>query len=276
MKEKTKKSGRWWYPILAGIAVPLLGILGASLITAGFFALLQAFGTDLTSLGVFPMLMTDILKIILAAVIILIMKRISHGSFYFGFGAKNLRESIALASIALVFALCNVLEAVFFNGILQENGLVLLASVISALAAGFYEEIACRGVVVTSMMENWKTAPHYILRTTLVSGILFGLIHFVNLTSGDIAGTFLQVFYAAGIGIFFGAVYIRTRNLWGAFLVHFIVDATAFIFVIQNPSEIFSMAGSLVLLIIITGFGLYLIRPAMYSRIKEVWAEKSR
>lgn len=158
MKEKTKKSGRWWYPILAGIAVPLLGILGASLITAGFFALLQAFGTDLTSLGVFPMLMTDIVKIILAAVIILIMKRISHGSFYFGFGAKNLRESIALASIALVFALCNVLEAIFFNGILQENGLVLLASVISALAAGFYEEIACRGVVVTSMMENWKNS----------------------------------------------------------------------------------------------------------------------
>ena len=77
MKEKGK-SGRRWYPILAGIAVPLLG---ASLITAGFFALLQAFGTDPTSLGVFPMLMTDIVKIILAAVIILIMKRISHGSF---------------------------------------------------------------------------------------------------------------------------------------------------------------------------------------------------
>lgn len=61
------------------------------------------------------MLMTDIVKIILAAVIIFIMKRISHGSFYFGFGAKNLRESIVLASIALFFALCNVLEAVFFK-----------------------------------------------------------------------------------------------------------------------------------------------------------------
>ena len=49
----------------------------------------------------------------------------------------------------------------------------------------------------------------------LVSGIAFGLLHAVNaIATGDIFAALVQVIYTAAIGVFDGAIFLRTRNIW--------------------------------------------------------------
>ncbi|MHB8065607.1 MAG: CPBP family glutamic-type intramembrane protease [Ruminiclostridium sp.] len=58
---------------------------------------------------------------------------------------------------------------------------------------------------------------------------MFGLVHLLNLaksfSSADISvDTISQIFYAAFLGIFFAAIYFRTRNLWISVLFHSLFD----------------------------------------------------
>lgn len=274
--KKERKHRFLKHPILATIFLPLLGIIGVSLITGVIILPMQNLGIEPVTFNLLSSIIHSVIQILLAFVIILIMKRTSDGSFQFGFSTKNLKSGIILASIALIFALFNILEAIFYNGALQGSTLMLLCAVLESLAAGFYEEVACRGVVVSNMMDKWKSKSNYILQSILIPGIIFGLLHLVNLSSGltseNVLNTLFQVMYAAGMGIFLGAVYLRTRNLWGAFLVHFITDATDFVTVISNPSRLYNICGSIALLIFITAAGLYLVRPSVRPKIEKLWA----
>lgn len=274
--KKERKHRFLKHPIFAAILLPLLGIIGVSLITGLIIIPMQNLGIEPVTFNLLSSIIHSVIQILLAFVIILIMKHTSDGLFRFGFSTKNLKSGIILASIALIFALFNILEAVFYNGTLQDSALILFCAVLEALAAGFYEEVACRGVVVSNMMDKWKSKSNYILQSVLISGIMFGLLHLVNLTSGltseNVLNTLFQVMYAAGMGIFFGAVYLRTRNLWGALLVHFITDATDFVTVISNPSRLYNICGSIALFIFITAAGLYLVRPSVRPKIGKLWA----
>lgn len=271
MKTK-KKFGFWLYPIIQAFLLSMLGLLGAAILVWLIFYPLTVLGVDLSSFGALPILANDISRIILAVVIIVILKRKSNGLFYFGFSKINFKESMILSSMTLILGLANVMEAVLFDGVFQEPGLMLVISFSSSLAAGFYEEVACRGFVITNMMRKWKESPNYILCSTLAGGAVFGLIHLLNLTHSDVFSTLCQVFYAGGLGIFLCAVYIRTRNLWGPFLFHFLLDATAFVFIVQNPNELYTNVVSISIIIVMPSLGLYLIRPSMRPKIEEVWA----
>ena len=89
--------------------------------------------------------------------------------------------------------------------------------------------------------------------------------------------------YATGLGIFFGAVYLRTRNLWGPVVVHALIDISAKIFVTEDPvAGIASLAVppeqmlvGIAVFIVFTAIGLYLVRPAKHEEIKALWREDS-
>ena len=53
--------------------------------------------------------------------------------------------------------------------------------------------------------------------------------------------TLCQVVYASAIGIFFAAVYFRTKNIWANIAVHFFFD-----FAHVNMEEVLGVKGNLV------------------------------
>jgi len=59
---------------------------------------------------------------------------------------------------------------------------------------------------------------------TVIGAILFGLIHFINLGYQSLATMLQQVITAIVIGLVFGVLYDRTRNLVGASLAHSVAD----------------------------------------------------
>lgn len=100
--------------------------------------------------------------------------------------------------------------------------------VFAALVVGPTEELLFRGLVQTSLnasisarlaFRGWSVAVG-----TIVAAVLFGLFHLVNLTYQSFATTAQQVATSVVIGLVFGLLYDRTRNLVGASLAHSLAD----------------------------------------------------
>ena len=91
----------------------------------------------------------------------------------------------------------------------------------------------------------------------LISSFLFGLAHSVNLVlrfSGNLGAVSFQVLGAFVIGIGFAALRLRTNMIWGAILVHLLLDFCLAISQISGP--LFPVVEGTVLLC----YGLYLLR----------------
>jgi membrane protease YdiL (CAAX protease family) len=115
----------------------------------------------------------------------------------------------------------------------QHTALDLFLGFSSRLATGFLEELLCRGLVLALLIQYYqsKNEHHYLLKSVLISSLLFGVAHFGNVIEnpqaiGAIAG---QVTYATFIGVGFAAVYLQTRSLLPLIVIHFGIDFMSFL-----------------------------------------------
>jgi hypothetical protein len=121
------------------------------------------------------------------------------------------------------------------------------------------------------------------MQATLVSGIVFGLIHATNILAGaDPMQTLFQVISSVGVGIFFAAVYIRCGSILPCMFYHVLHDIIA-IAAESNVAENGIMSAkalswgdafSLALSFVLAAVGLWLIRSAKTEQIREVWDRK--
>ena len=80
------------------------------------------------------------------------------------------------------------------------------------------------------LMASWATRTPAIRDILSVSiaemgGVLFGLMHFVNILSGvKFTSALIQVISAALMGILFCTIYASTRNFWMLVIFHALVD----------------------------------------------------
>jgi membrane protease YdiL (CAAX protease family) len=87
-----------------------------------------------------------------------------------------------------------------------------------AFVVGPTEELLFRGLIQTGLRESmgqWGI---------VIGALLFGFFHLINLLSQPLGATVLQVLTAIVIGLVFGVLYDRTRNLVGASLAHSVAD----------------------------------------------------
>lgn len=154
--------------------------------------------------------------------------------------------------------------------------------IITSLTAGIKEEFLFRGVIVSTLLRQWKDRNMF-LQAALVSGIVFGLIHATNVLAGaDPVQTLFQVIASVGVGIFFAAVYIRCGSILPCMFYHVLHDIIA-IAAESNVAENGIMSAkalswgdafSLALSFVLAATGLWLIRGAKTEQIREIWDRK--
>ena len=106
-----------------------------------------------------------------------------------------------------------------------------------AFIVGPTEELLFRGLIQTALNgpqpplplrgrrngagrgDGWR-----VQRGTVIGALLFGLYHLINLAYQSLGSTVQQVLSAFVIGLAFGVLYDRTRNLVGASLAHSVAD----------------------------------------------------
>ena len=101
--------------------------------------------------------------------------------------------------------------------------LALDIGVIAALP----EELMFRGIVlafVLKLMMRKSTAQWRVIASLVISALIFGGFHYINLTSQSFGYTSFQVINAAALGMLLGAVYIKSGTIIVPMALHFIYD----------------------------------------------------
>jgi uncharacterized protein len=116
-----------------------------------------------------------------------------------------------------------VLNITFFGlGNPGIEGLLLFLA--AALLVGFVEESYFRGMMLRTLLGRgpWQAV--------IISSLLFGMMHVLNLAGGaNLAATLLQVVYAVAIGLMYAALALRTKTILPLIVTHSLTDFFAFI-----------------------------------------------
>ena len=216
----------------------------------------------------------DISRLIMAGLIVLVMPLYFRGKCDFGFRGGLVKLGLLLALPELIVPLWNLLQIKVYDAPLVTGTAAVCAAVVHGIGPGVSEEVLCRSFTVSNLMRIWKDKPHRILRCALVSGGAFGLLHATNvIVTGDPLAALVQVIYTAGLGVLYGAIYLRTRSIWGVMLLHTLTDITAFIAVFDGSATgmdiLFCVFGTL----LFVALALYLIRPTKRQEIDALWAD---
>ena len=151
-----------------------------------------------------------------------------------------------------------------------------------SLTAGIKEEVVFRGVIISTLMRQWKDR-NLFRQAALVSGIVFGLIHAANIFAGaDPLQTLFQVIGSVSVGFIFAAVYLRTGSILPCMFYHALHDRIA-IACESNVSENGIMSArafwwgdvfNLAMAAVMAAAAFWLLRDAKTEQIREIWNRK--
>lgn len=192
--------------------------------------------------------------------------------------AKVVVKGILLGWPLLILPAIGLIFSIFLAGSGQVELSLSLGyiakSLLIALEAGICEELIFRGIPFANMMRVNKDQKH-IIKYVILSSLLFGGIHLINLTAGaGLAATLSQVVAGLGMGMTFAALYFRCGSILPGIILHTITDFAAFlsaafsagadaesIGILQssgNPvNEIFK---AIIMVAIFGGYALFLLR----------------
>lgn len=164
----------------------------------------------------------------------------------------------------------------------EVNVPIILKALIYFLLVGVGEEFLARAVTGETLLEYFGLDHAGIVKACVVSGVIFGLMHVVNLFSGvDASSVAMQVLSTAGAGMFFGAIYFRCGNIWASVVLHMLWDASLFA---ATTSASFAKAasssssvgggnpvGGILFFAFLVGLSLFLLRKSKTGQVQEAW-----
>lgn len=179
---------------------------------------------------------------------------------------------LAIAAAQLVLSIVQADPGYF------SNTELVCATIVTYTLTGIFEELLFRGVVLNAFQDAFaKKSAKTIWMSLVLSALAFGLMHLTNLASGqNVVGTLMQVIEATAVGLCFGAVYLRCRNIWVVVILHALTDLSRAIGTnaqstvdVQNANvnaaaSILSILPSLVILL---GLTLFLLRRSKMEAI---------
>ena len=86
------------------------------------------------------------------------------------------------------------------------------------------EELCFRSIILNSFMKKYGKTYKGTWKALLISSAFFALFHFVNyphLPTPTLIGQIISSFTA---GMCFGAIFIRTRNVWSLLIIHTLIN----------------------------------------------------
>lgn len=100
------------------------------------------------------------------------------------------------------------------------TSLEIAVFVLAMTAVGFTEEIFFRGLLSQMIFEKYGEDSCGVWFSVIVSGLIFGAVHFVNALSADIGGVVIQAICATVVGMCLTALYYRTGNIYVVSALH--------------------------------------------------------
>lgn len=98
--------------------------------------------------------------------------------------------------------------------------------VVNNMTVGLIEEVACRGIILYAMMRLWGDSPRGIVKSVIVSSLLFGSLHLIHILLGKpVPLAAFQTLNAFLGGIFFSVIVLHARSIWPVVIYHGLSNA---------------------------------------------------
>jgi uncharacterized protein len=139
-----------------------------------------------------------------------------------GFLAPAKRADLLYFLVPFLPTFVNLIPGLEITGLGQVAGILAVT-----LMVGFVEEVVFRGLMLHALAGRgpWRAA--------IVTALLFGLTHALNVLTGkSVVEDAAQIFYAVAIGFAFAALVLRKEILWPLVVAHFSIDFVNFL---QRP-----------------------------------------
>lgn len=149
-----------------------------------------------------------------------------------GIGFTFKKSILYLTPGVLLFA-STVVGALFSNGAIHQDWFIMLVqATIFYLLLGIFEEGLFRGVILQAFLVKMGKTRGGLIGAVALNGFIFGFAHIlltwfetgVDLSALGLMQALLKTLSAGMAGFFFGAIYLKTRNIWGIALVHGLSD----------------------------------------------------
>ncbi len=135
-----------------------------------------------------------------------------------------------LAGAGLLYFTCAALYAFYGKIAFDFPNLIHLpaarAVVYKQLAAGIYEEILFRGLILYVLVSAWGDTRRGMIGSVVLTTALFALPHIAGMFMGiSRQSALLLVLETTIIAVWWGALVIWGGSLWPAIVLHFVVNA---------------------------------------------------
>lgn len=162
-----------------------------------------------------------------AVVVMVIIIFITKKGYIFKNKQTRLFKSFKVGWYILIYSAVVLLSTIILMRGKEINVYSLFGLILACISIGFFEEILLRGLVLNKFLEKYGKTYKGVIISIVASSVIFGLIHLFNLSSSSLYPVVVQIIGAISIGIYFGAVYYKTKNIYAVSLLHAIYDIAA-------------------------------------------------
>jgi uncharacterized protein len=164
------------------------------------------------------------------------------------------------AGILMGWSVLAISAFTVIGGILDHKAFGDIGTAVwNGIQPGISEEVLYRIIPIAFALRVQKK-DKLVIPVMTVTGVIFGLIHGANILAGaDVTATVLQVIYAAGTGLMFAIIYMKTGNLWITVFLHSLTDIVYYL-----GAEEQSSAGILSEQLGLVDIGFLIVYAALY------------
>jgi len=132
--------------------------------------------------------------------------------------------ALAYAVLASAYVMSGKIYFDLSNSVL--TGLVILF----ILTAAFLEEVTFRGLILHGLMRAWGCTSRGLMRSVLVSSLLFCGIHLLDFLSGrPLLNVLLQSLQASFLRIYLAVLVLRSKSIFPAIFFHAILSLAGYL-----------------------------------------------
>ena len=166
---------------------------------------------------------SELLVEMLFALVILIIMLLFKNSYVFTEKKMKFWDSVLLGIPMLILIGINLYgSASSLNNVNMSNLFNLL---LLCVFIGIAEEFLCRGWLQNEFIERFGDNKKHIILSIVFSSLIFGFMHLSNILVGQsLFQTIMQIIQATSIGILFGSIYYKSKNIWSVIFLHGLYD----------------------------------------------------
>lgn len=209
----------------------IIGVLTILLAFMDISGLPSALFINMKILDITPFYWTLMFNFIIIGVITFFTLKYLCPNWKLGFNRVNLKDG--LKKYGIVGIIVGVISGIaFYIGLKPFNysptiWKVLIEGIIYYMGVAIVEELYVRGLLLNLIEKICYKNKNNTIVAIILSSIIFGLGHIFGVLGQPILIIITKVVWTIALGLYFGAIYKKTNNLWLPIILHFIIDVCA-------------------------------------------------